>query len=441
MKSWFRSSSPPTIREVPVASFEFPSGDSYTGFPRLLKKMAMQGYPARLPPDAARNIIVVPADIMTISKADWLADRLKLLKPGNNDLLCLDLSTEATMFGPTTEFMSAQLLGFHKAVAEVGADLDRLVFLNANVASEYAHQAWCNENGVAVRPRILGFDFYFGEFQLDLQRFYAQHGLFGAVLDRSHKTVSHGARRARLFTCLNHRPRSHRYAVVLFLMSRGYLDKGFVSFAGEQSGRVDAPTVTPLAETLEFLGKLPDGAALAASVDDLLARGPLVLDRSADEIRDKLWGKDVGEIAQSLGMVHGEGLGIFDSYFEIVTETWFSDDRCQYMTEKVLRPLASLRPFVLAGPPYTLSRLRDYGFRTFAPYFNESYDDVADPVERMSMILAEIDRLCRMSPDELHGLYSELWPIMVHNYRYLWNNGLQVFRDEPLQSILNRLTS
>lgn len=430
------------LRRAPLAvRFVFPDGDTYTGFPRLLKKMADQGCAVALPPAAAaRTIAVARADIMTIGRQDWLADRLRLVDQGSNDVLCLDLSTEAMQFGPTSEFMSAQLLGFHDAFAALKIDRDRLILLNANVASEQAHQAWRSDNRIAARPRILGFDFYFGEFQLDLRTFYAQNALFDKIFDQAHRTVAQDGRRARHFTCLNHRPRTHRYAIVSFLLSRGHLDKGFVSFAGEQSGRVDAPTVAPLDETIRFLARLPDGEGLVKALDGLLARGPLVLDRTADEIRDRLWGKDAGEIAQSLGMVSQRpGLGIFDSYFEIVTETWFADERCQYLTEKALRPLASLRPFVLVGPPFTLQRLRGYGFRTFAPFINENYDLVADPVERMSLLFTEIDRLCRLDRDELHKLYGEFWPVLVHNYRHLWDNGLQVFRDGSLNGVLSKL--
>jgi hypothetical protein len=436
MRLWTSSRS-----AVPSSSrFEFPDGDDYTGLPRQLRKMAERGYAARLPTDGInRKIVVARADIMTIGREEWLADRLRLLPSAGTDVLCLDLSTEAMQFGETSEFMSAQLLGFHEAFASLAISRDRVVLLNANVASDYAHEAWRTDNRIDVRPRIIGFDFYFGEFQLDLKSFYSQQALFGQVLDRSHRTVSGGVRRARHFTCLNHRPRTHRYAVVLFLLSRGHLDKGFVSFAGEQDGRVDAPTVAPLEETRRFLMRLPEGAEMVAGLDGLLARGPLVLDRSADEIREKLWGKDVGEIAQSLGMVHGSGLGIFDSYFEIVTETWFADERCQYLTEKALRPLASLRPFLLVGPPFSLHRLRSYGFKTFEPFISENYDIVSDPVERMTMVFKEVDRLCRLDRGELHGLYCKLWPILVHNYMFLWNDGLKTFREGPLQTMLSRL--
>lgn len=86
--------------------------------PRQLRKMAEHGYAVHFPPGGTgRKIVVARADIMTIGREEWLADRLRLLTPAGSDVLCLDLSTEAMQFGEATEFMSAQLLGFHKAFA------------------------------------------------------------------------------------------------------------------------------------------------------------------------------------------------------------------------------------------------------------------------------------------------------------------------------------
>jgi hypothetical protein len=71
---------------------------------------------------------------------------------------------------------------------------------------------------------------------------------------------------------------------------------------------------------------------------------------------------------------------------EVVLETLFDDNRL-HLTEKSLRPVACGQPFILAGTHGSLEYLRGYGFKTFDSIWNESYDQIADPEERLTAIV------------------------------------------------------
>ena len=70
---------------------------------------------------------------------------------------------------------------------------------------------------------------------------------------------------------------------------------------------------------------------------------------------------------------------------EIVLETLFDDSRL-HLTEKSLRPIACAQPFILAGTHGSLDYLRSYGFKTFGHIWDERYDLVEDPEERLICI-------------------------------------------------------
>jgi hypothetical protein len=70
---------------------------------------------------------------------------------------------------------------------------------------------------------------------------------------------------------------------------------------------------------------------------------------------------------------------------EVVLETLFDDSRL-HLTEKSLRPIAVAQPFILAGTHGSLEYLRSYGFKTFGDVWDESYDLVEDPAERLIQI-------------------------------------------------------
>jgi hypothetical protein len=74
-------------------------------------------------------------------------------------------------------------------------------------------------------------------------------------------------------------------------------------------------------------------------------------------------------------------------------------------------------PFVLAGPAYNLKYLKSYGFQTFDRWFDESYDTVEDPVERIAAIGRTMESICRYSLTELQEILIDMAPVLEHNYQ------------------------
>ena len=78
----------------------------------------------------------------------------------------------------------------------------------------------------------------------------------------------------------------------------------------------------------------------------------------------------------------------------IVLETVY-DSRI-HLTEKTLRPIACGHPFMILSGSGTLEYLRSYGFETFSPFIDESYDTEPDCDKRMVMVLSEMDRINKL---------------------------------------------
>lgn len=71
---------------------------------------------------------------------------------------------------------------------------------------------------------------------------------------------------------------------------------------------------------------------------------------------------------------------------EVVLETLFDDSRW-HLTEKTLRPIACGQPFILAATPGSLKYLQSYGFKTYHNIWDESYDSITDPYQRLLAIM------------------------------------------------------
>jgi hypothetical protein len=109
-----------------------------------------------------------------------------------------------------------------------------------------------------------------------------------------------------------------------------------------------------------------------------------------------------------------------NSLIEVVLETLFDDTR-NHLTEKSLRPIACRQPFILASTPGSLQYLRDYGFRTFEKYIDETYDTIQNASERLQAIITEMQRISNLTPQQKHQLTHDIQPILDHNQKWFFS--------------------
>ena len=105
---------------------------------------------------------------------------------------------------------------------------------------------------------------------------------------------------------------------------------------------------------------------------------------------------------------------------EVVLETLFDDDRW-HLTEKILRPIACGKPFILAATAGSLQYLRNYGFETFDGLIDESYDAILDSGARLDAIVKEMKRIAALDSDAKLSLYVKLHEISQRNRRQFFN--------------------
>ena len=105
---------------------------------------------------------------------------------------------------------------------------------------------------------------------------------------------------------------------------------------------------------------------------------------------------------------------------EIVLETLFDDDRL-HLTEKSLRPIAVGQPFILAGTHGSLEYLRSYGFKTFGDVWDESYDLVKDPAERLIQIAELMKHISTWDPETRANKMLQARALANFNRQYFFS--------------------
>ncbi len=108
----------------------------------------------------------------------------------------------------------------------------------------------------------------------------------------------------------------------------------------------------------------------------------------------------------------------FNSYFDVVTFAKYETNDVN-IDEKIYKPFACFKPFIIIAQPYTLTILKDLGFKTFEKFIDESYDDETDNDKRIQMVFDEIDKISKMKVDEVDTLYNRMKSVLDHNYSHL----------------------
>jgi hypothetical protein len=159
------------------------------------------------------------------------------------------------------------------------------------------------------------------------------------------------------------------------------------------------------------------GVALSNRVTEWLSAVPYTLD-ATDNVLNK-WGDATYE-------------AIAQADFHILVETHYdlayyvpgyvSYDRTlapSSITEKTNKPIASSKPFIVFATPHFLEDLRSLGYKTYAPFINESYDTEEDNHKRLNMIVAEIERISELPKDEYNELLFNCRLIAAKNREIL----------------------
>jgi hypothetical protein len=107
-----------------------------------------------------------------------------------------------------------------------------------------------------------------------------------------------------------------------------------------------------------------------------------------------------------------------DSYFNIVTETCFSEGQI-FFTEKILKPIMCLQPFIVLSSPNYLKKLKELGFKTFDCIWDESYDSIMDNEDRLIKIFDLILKISNWSLEECEKNYKSVLDICIYNRNHL----------------------
>lgn len=212
-------------------------------------------------------------------------------------------------------------------------------------------------------------------------------------------------------------PRQYRLYLIYLMYKFHYQHNSYISFNGNYNWKDE------LHNNVDFM--------------NLLSEPQKYLDRMPKEkISYDNWGKDQ---ASFNGLMQSRIPLEFYSKVNYITvsETLCIENK-KHLTEKVFKPIAAGKPFLLVAGCENLKYLQSYGFKTFNKLWSEDYDIIADPKERINKIFNLMDNInldktflfkegsaeyinaCNNIKRKLN-VFNEAHAIALENRKYFWS--------------------
>jgi len=107
--------------------------------------------------------------------------------------------------------------------------------------------------------------------------------------------------------------------------------------------------------------------------------------------------------------------------FSVISETEMFSNFDRYITEKSIKPIQQLHPFIMIAPYGSLQYLKSLGFKTFDKWWDESYDLEKNNIKRLLMVYDLFKSLNEKSFEEWNKIHKEMKSILIYNKENLKN--------------------
>lgn len=201
--------------------------------------------------------------------------------------------------------------------------------------------------------------------------------------------------------------RFHRQLLLVELYKRNLFDRGIISI-GKDMGKNDLIRIASLDKTikvseiegiLKYVNSSPDNNLLDTTNNNKLTFN---VDRDFHE----------------------------KTFVSLVSETLYFPGM-DFFSEKIYKPLSIGHPFIINGTAHSLRRLKNMGFKTFSNWWDESYDDIEDYINRVYAIVDIIERLSKKSTAELRSYRSQMRSTLDHNMKLYDKLRLKCVGEHP----------
>lgn len=327
---------------------------------------------------------------------------IEQVKKGNC-LLHVDQTNEGfSLLDKPSKYYSTEVVDFyqiiHKGLEKYNIPCKNFIYSTSNLSENSYYDKWSQINNIKEKFHIIAVPFFASLTQsngwfnyMDLDELSDVHWKVEFQTQLEYKSIN----KCVLYNCLNRVKRPHREALISMLNYYNLINDNIISH--------DTLLKQNLMIHAEPWKKHP--AFEEDNVNKLKQILPITFDMTDFSINH----------AQNFNDTIYK-----TSWISIITETMYADHRPNiFFSEKIFKPMRANHPFILVSFEKSLKHLKLLGFETFAKYWDESYDCIEDPVDRMQAICNVIIELKKKTHQELLDMYKDMQDILQNNFNVL----------------------
>ena len=101
--------------------------------------------------------------------------------------------------------------------------------------------------------------------------------------------------------------------------------------------------------------------------------------------------------------------------------SWYFYYEEGFITEKTFRTIANGHPVIWVAEHGTTKIMQQLGFRTYSEFWDESYDAIRDPVDRINAVINVLKQLSQLNAQEMQSLWQRMLPTLQYNQQLILN--------------------
>lgn len=297
-----------------------------------------------------------------------------------------------------------------------GLEKDDFIFISSNLKSNELKEKYLKEGVIEDNYTIIEFNYFFHRLWFFPHHFHNPQSIeiYNETLEK-HLTLWRNTPKEKHFLCFNRKAHDHRIYIFAELMSNPKLiGKSYVTLGREN-----------------LFGSQIYKDAIKRIITPNYKHG---YERLCNFINNHDCSKDY---KFDVGLDDEQSIRInieahSKTFCNIVTETQIVEET-MFFSEKIIKPIFAVQPFIIIGCRSSLKKLKEFGFKTFDRWWDESYDD-AMYTERFEKIIETLEYIASWDEDKLKNVIVEMEETLVHNYNMLLeDNSTKLFFNEFLK--------
>ena len=289
---------------------------------------------------------------------------------------------------------------FYESIDKLKLPTKNIYFITNNLVAEKTHQEYHRADKINVISVMWNV--------FDIQRLIDQEDLPNEVsVDMEYKYKSVNIFKTKHFLKINRTNRNERDIFLLFLNFEKLLDKCLISF----------PELHKWPEYPEMFYKYIQ----KENINDLKTKLPFDIDET-DETNHGPAGVGEGVFDADLAF---NPIHYRNSFISIVMGAFAFDKDGYHLHSSTFNPMYCGHPIIQFAPYKTLEVMKQYGFKTFDKWWDESYDNEKDDWKRLQMIMDLVLEISEYDKKDLLSMYEDMKETLQHNISVLENYDIK----------------